>query len=146
MAKRTEGQKRVIDNMAAMTDSGLVQNCFKSWKAHSEEEKAGDKLQDELDERLKKLSMFSDRNSGAAMNVSQRLALVMDGGAIIATFAVWKKEARIDRMRRYGREKNRKKKEQLAGVKGLFKTFAGELELGLKDGTPRVEPTSPQRP
>jgi len=37
------------------------------------------------------------------------------------------------------KEKNEKRKQQLNGVKGLFKNFAAELETGLKQGTPRVE-------
>lgn len=57
----------------------------------------------------------------------------------LAPFHYWKREAKIEGMRRSGQNKDGKRKEQLAGVKDLFKNFASDLDAGLKAGTPRVE-------
>merc|ERR1712138_383624 len=68
-----------------------------------------------------------------------RSAAATEMSVLIVIFWYWKREVRVQCMKRYAQDKNNKKKQQLIGVKGLFKNFANELEAGLKDGTPRVE-------
>lgn len=71
--------------------------------------------------------------------------MLTDESTYIVMFWWWKREVKVERMRRYARDKNSKKRQQLIGVKSLFKNFATELESGLKDGTPRVEVASKKR-
>merc|ERR1719213_515996 len=92
-----------------------------------------------------KFSSFGARNKSSAKSCMDRAAESADMSTYIVIFWYWKREARVERMRRYAKDKNLKKKQQLVGVKGLFKNFANELEAGLKEGTPRVESSvSPQ--
>merc|ERR1719353_252961 len=86
-----------------------------------------------------KFGSFNDKNKKGAMSLTERAALAQDIGSMLVIFWYWKKELKVETMRRYAREKNNKKKQQLVGVKGLFKNFANELEAGLKEGTPRNE-------
>merc|ERR1712050_457610 len=79
------------------------------------------------------------RNGKSAKSCMDRAAEATELGAMLVVFSLWKREAKVERMRRYARDKNVKKKNQLLGVKGLFKNFANELEAGLKEGTPRVD-------
>mmetsp|Transcript_130367 Transcript_130367/g.225384 ORF Transcript_130367/g.225384 Transcript_130367/m.225384 type:complete len:93 (-) Transcript_130367:219-497(-) len=74
-----------------------------------------------------------------------RSAYLNELGTYIVVFMYWKKDTKVERMRRWAKEKNDKKKKQLIGVKGLFKNFATELEQGLKDGTPRVDQSKKSR-
>merc|ERR1719390_35214 len=86
-----------------------------------------------------KFGSFAARNKGAAGTAMDRAAAAAEQSTLIVIFWYWKRETKVERMRRYARDKNTKKKQQLIGVKGLFKNFANELEAGLKDGTPRAE-------
>merc|ERR1712151_932420 len=129
----------VIARMVTVTSSGLVQSCFKEWCKYAQEVKESDKMQELLDEKMSKLGLFADKNSGAAMKAASRLAMIMDNGSLLIAITSWKKLAKIDRVARYAKDKNHKKRQQLMGVKDLFKGFAKDLEGGLKDGTPRVD-------
>merc|ERR1719331_496078 len=92
-----------------------------------------------------KFGSFAARNKGAAGSAMDRAAAAAEQSTLIVIFWYWKRETKVERMRRYAKDKNTKKKQQLVGVKGLFKNFANELEAGLKEGTPRVESSvSPQ--
>merc|ERR1719215_1105577 len=86
------------------------------------------------------MSDFTGKNKGCAKSAMQRAAEAQEISVILIIYMYWKKEAKVQAMRRYGKEKNTKRKEQLQGVKGLFKNFANELDGSLKAGTPRIEP------
>merc|ERR1719503_328964 len=92
-----------------------------------------------MENNQKKMAGFLGRNKGSADSVMQKAAEAADLQVQLAPFHYWKREAKIEGMRRYGQGKDGKRKEQLAGVKTLFKDFASELDAGLKAGTPRVE-------
>merc|ERR1712093_903372 len=93
-----------------------------------------------------RFATFGARNKASAGSAMDRSAAATEMSTLIVIFWYWKRETRVERMKRYARDKNNKKKQQLIGVKGLFKNFANELEAGLKDGTPRpVEGGSSQR-
>merc|ERR1712226_1313388 len=85
---------------------------------------------------------FSSRNKSSAKGAMDRAAEAAENNILILFVWYWKREVKVERMKRYAREKNSKKKQQLIGVKGLFKNFANELEAGLKEGTPRYEPVA----
>merc|ERR1719220_830966 len=51
----------------------------------------------------------------------------------------WKKDSKVERIRRLGKDKDAKRKKELVGVKSMFKSFASELETSLTSGTPRVD-------
>jgi len=139
MQKQADSAKGVLGRMTAGNDTGLLFSTMKAWSETIKEEKNAREMQEKLDAAADKFSGFNTRNKGSAMSAMERAAGTMDRMAILMVFGPWKKEAKCERMKRYGKEKNEKKKAQLNGVKGLFKNFAAELETGLKQGTPRVE-------
>merc|ERR1719408_1210352 len=96
-------------------------------------------MEDLINNSGARFSTFNTRNKASAGSAMDRAAAAAEDSTYIVIFWYWKREVKVERMRRYARDKNSKKKQQLVGVKGLFKNFANELEAGLKDGTPRVE-------
>jgi len=113
--------------------------------------KKATQFQDELNKKASQLDAFADKNKKSAMSATQRTAQIVDQGYLVLVFSLWKRDAKIERIVRYGRETNLKRKEKLVEVKGLFKNFANELESNLKAGTPRISgakrsktPTSPK--
>merc|ERR1719359_1503991 len=133
MKKQNEGAKSVLNRMSAGTDQGLIDMCFKGWLDVYNEIKKSNELQELLNSGSGKFKEFSSRNGKSAKSAMDRAAELTETSTLIVIFQYWKREAKVERMRRYARDKNTKKKQQLIGVKGLFKNFANELEAGLKD-------------
>jgi len=139
MQKRGESAKGVITRMTNASDSGLITTAMEGWIEVFKEEKQANEMKNLLASQTGKFESFGLRNKQSAGSCMERATQVADLGWYITIFYYWLREARVERMRRYAKERNYKKKQQLAGVKGLFRNFAGELEAGLKDGTPRVD-------
>jgi hypothetical protein len=139
MKKQNGGAASVLNRMSQATDQGLIQQCMTGWVEVYQEQKKAAEMQDILNSGSGRFNEFSSRNQKSAKSCMDRHAELTEQGSIIVVFLLWKKESKIERMRRYAKDKNVKKKNQLIGVKGLFKNFANELEAGLKEGTPRVE-------
>merc|ERR1719453_40329 len=102
-------------------------------------------LEDMLASGNGRFASFSQRNKSSAKGAMDRAAEAADMSTYLVIFWYWKRETRVERMRRYAKDKNVKKRQQLVGVKGLFKNFANELEAGLKEGTPRIDGGSPAK-
>jgi hypothetical protein len=124
--------------MAGGTDTGLMRNAFDSWMAFAIESREEQDFQEEVTQKSAKCVDFSKKNKAAAEKEMLRAMIALDSHYIVFVLARWKREVKVEQMRRYGKEKNMKRKQQLIGVKGLFKNFASELENGLKQGTPRI--------
>jgi hypothetical protein len=138
MKKQNEGAKSVLTRIAGATEHGLMQQCLQGWIEVFQDVKKANELQEMLNSGSGRFKEFSMRNGKSAKNCMDRAAEATELGTYIVVFQYWKREAKVERMRRYARDKNTKKKNQLLGVKGLFKNFSNELEAGLKEGTPRV--------
>jgi len=147
MKKHNEGAKSVLNRMSAGTEAGAIQMCWNAWKEFYEEQKKAFEMEELLAKNGDKFGSFNGRNKASAGTAMERAAAATDASSLIVIFWYWKRETRTERMRRYARDKNTKKKQQLIGVKGLFKNFANELEAGLKEGTPRMEgyPAGPSK-
>merc|ERR1711959_881248 len=138
MKKQNEGAKSVLNRMSSATESGLVQACFAGWKEEFETQKKALEYEDMINSGSGRFASFSKRNKASAGGAMDRAAEAAELATTIIIFAHWKRETKVTRMKQYAKEKNAKKKQQLVGVKGLFRNFANELETGLKDGTPRA--------
>lgn len=145
MKKQNEGAKSVLNRMSSATDSGLIQACFQGWVEEFQEQKKAMEFEHMMASGSGRFNEFSSRNKSSAKGCMDRAAEATDNASLIIIFWHWKREYKVQRMVRYARDKNAKKKNQLIGVKGLFKNFANELEAGLKDGTPRVSSQSPTK-
>lgn len=139
-SKQKAGATSVLNKMANGAESALVKEIFLAYKELVEEEKRSAEMDEEVGAKAGKLGSFAVRNKGTAMHEMERMVKVGDDSLLLILFLQWKKDTKVDRMRRNGKDKNDKRKQQLVGVKGLFKNFATELESGIKDGTPRIDP------
>jgi hypothetical protein len=138
MKSHGESSKSVLNRMSQGSDSALIQQCFSGWVEVYQEQKKANEMEDLMYKNSAKFGSFGARNKASAGGAMDRAAQAQDDNTMIVIFWYWKRETRVERMKRYAKDKNSKKKQQLMGVKGLFKNFANELEQGLKDGTPRV--------
>ena len=139
MKNQNDGAKSVLNRMNEGSNAGLLALCLKAWTEFIVEEKKMLEMKEIMENNAAKFGSFTGRNKQSADTVMQKYAEAQDIATILAPFQYWKREAKCEGMKRYGKEKDGKRKEQLKGVKNLFKDFASELDAGLKQGTPRIE-------
>merc|ERR1740138_1902571 len=125
--------------MIGAGDSSLLVSAMKGWREVLQEEKDAAAMEQIMSQKAAQLGGFASRNKGSAMSAQERCAHLQEESLLIYVFAFWKRDSKVERIKRIGKEKNMKRKQELLGVKGLFKNFASELECSLKEGTPRKE-------
>jgi len=138
--KQSEGARSVMQRMLESSDGGLVASVFQGWNDVLKEEREAAEMEAALNQKSAQISGFSNRNKGSAMSASSKAADIQDLEMVAWCWCVWKREMKVESVRKRGKDKNDRRKKDLVGVKGLFRTFADELESSLKAGTPRVEP------
>lgn len=143
-AKQAEGAKAVMQRMCGNSDISLIQLTMQGWREAILEQKREAEMEEVNKTKKATVSNFVARNKGSAMIASERAAYWRDQELTTYLFCIWKRESKVERMRRYGKERNEKRKKDLVSVKGLFRSFASELESSLKQGTPRIE-AAPRR-
>merc|ERR1712151_81368 len=139
MAKQKDGAKSVLARMQGATETGLISSCFGGWKEALEERKKEQYVNDMMSQKAAQFGSFNQRNKMGAMSATEKVAYLQDLQMQLFFFTFWKRDIKVERAKRYFKEKNAKKQQDLMGVKGLFKNFATELETNLKKGTPRLE-------
>jgi len=138
-AKQKEGAKSVLNNMSNASNEAFKNAVFRAWIELIAERKESERVETQLNAKSSQMSSFQSKNKAAGMNASEKTAYLQDIQLIIYCMCQWKKDVRVERIRRMGKEKDNKRKKELVGVKGMFKNFASELESSLQLGTPRVE-------
>lgn len=137
--KQKEGAKCVLTNMTNSNNLTFQHNVFTAWWDFVKERKEKERVEHALNAKSSKLSNFQSKNKAAGMSASEKTAFLQDLQLVIYAMCQWKKDSKVSRIRRMGKEKDAKRKQELVGVKGMFKNFASELENSLQSGTPRVE-------
>ena len=143
-AKQAAGAKAVLQRMCGNSDTSLMHLTMQGWREAIVEQKREAEMEEVNNNKKATVSSFVTRNKSSAMNASERAAYWRDLELTTYLFCIWKRESKVERMRRYGKERNEKRKKDLVSVKGLFRNFASELESSLKQGTPRIE-AAPRR-
>jgi len=138
-SRQKDGAKGVLGGMQASSEQGLIAMCFNGWKTTVQEEKEQIRLQEQMAEKAAAMNQFGAKGKMTAKAEMERMQMTLDSTLLLMIFHSWKREAKLERMKRYGQAKNNARKQQLHNVKGLFKNFATELETGLKEGTPHVD-------
>merc|ERR1711904_722936 len=137
MKGKSEGAKGIIDRMNSATDSGLVEHVVSTWVQYYKDLKKAEEMEALINGGAARFSSFSSRNKQGAMSAGQKAQAVKEYGLYIHSFLLWTEFCRVERLLRYYSMRVESKKHQLQGLQNMFRTFATQLEQGLKDGTPR---------
>merc|ERR1712048_350554 len=138
MGKQKEGAKSVLLRMTAATNSGLITSVLQAWSEVHAEEKKSAEVAKAMNAQSSKLSSFAFKKKETAAQASHRLSLLEDQSLLICCLSLWKQVTKIERMKRFGKEKSMRRMQELAGVKGAFRNFANELDETLNQATPRA--------
>merc|ERR1719335_1232395 len=137
MKSKSEGAKGVIDKMNSATDSGLVEHVISTWIQYRKDEKKAQEMEELLNGANSKFGAFASRNKDSAMSAGQKATAVKEYGLLNHSILLWTEFCKVERLLRYYSNRIEGKKHQLQGLQTMFRTFATQLESGLKDGTPR---------
>jgi len=138
-SKQKAFAKASLTSALAVGDAQLVQAVFSNWKQWLADEKAEAERTSAMAQKTSMIKNLTQKSKASSMGAADRVAYLEDQQLLMRCLLTWKRDARCDRLRRLGKEKNEKRKKELVGVKGLFKNFANELETSLTKGTPRVD-------
>merc|ERR1719473_2221684 len=137
MKQKSEGAKGIIDRMNASTDSGLCEHIVSTWVQYFKDVKQAEEMEAMLNGANAKFGAFSERNKAGAMSAGEKATAVKEYGLVIHAMLLWQEVTKVERMLRYYQNRIEGRKHQLQGLQTMFRTFATQLETGLKDGTPR---------
>merc|ERR1719271_769920 len=139
MKSKSEGAKGVIEKMNAATDSGLVEHVISTWVQYQKDKLKADEMEAILNGANAKFGAFGERNKMSAMSAGEKATAVKEYGLCIHAMLLWTDVTKVERMLRYYQNRIEGRKHQLQGLQTMFRTFATQLETGLKDGTPRQD-------
>lgn len=136
--------KRVLTSLADVLQGDIVKAIVGSWAQVVNITKWHLQL-DEHHTAIQQVARgFVERNKTSATVHNEGHAAVFLFECLVVIFSHWKRDMLLERVHHWGRQTNERRKQELSGVKGLFKSFAAELETSISAGTPRVlpQPTS----
>merc|ERR1712165_222632 len=125
--------------MTNSNNNALMLSVQQAWIDLIKERKEKERVEHALNQKASQMGSFQTRNKAAGLSASEKTAFLQDMQLQIYAMCQWRKDAKVERIRRLGKEKDAKRKKELVGVKGMFKNFASELETSLQRGTPRIE-------
>merc|ERR1711972_1058944 len=134
--QQREGSMGVVQRMTNANDTSLKTSCFMGWRDLVAELMEKMRMEEQMAEGGGALKSFATRNKNSAQSLNRRSSELLDVSTFIFFFTFWKKEVKVDLMRRYGEKKVRDQKDSLVKVKGAVRGFATDLETTLKSGTP----------
>merc|ERR1719236_206352 len=137
MKSKKDGATGVIEKMNAATDSGLVEHVISTWCQYYKDMKKAEEMEAMLNGANSKFGAFSERNKKGAMSAGEKATAVKEYGLLNHSMCLWTEFCKVERLLRYYSNRIEGKKHQLQGLQTMFRTFATQLETGLKDGTPR---------
>lgn len=132
-AKKNQEAMIVIETLNVSMDSGLQELVFSYWVQILSEVKRAREIEAAMDGAGGKLRRLKMRYKDNAVSVQSRVNDQTELNLLLKVVAAWAIESKVNRVDKYYTQKIESKRKQLASVQTLFKTFARDLETGLKD-------------
>eukprot|EP00440_Ansanella_granifera_P027149 gb/GFBE01029488.1/.p1 GENE.gb/GFBE01029488.1/~~gb/GFBE01029488.1/.p1 ORF type:complete len:567 (+),score=173.60 gb/GFBE01029488.1/:1-1701(+) len=132
MEKKKEEAKAVLDRMANSTDTGLLGGTFTAWLNFITEGKKFLDLERKMTTAGCKFQNLKMRQKGNVTGVNSRANELINLNLLLRVLSAWHLETKVNRVDKYFNMKVDSKRKQLSAVQTLFKSFAQDLEEGLK--------------
>merc|ERR1719262_413992 len=118
--------------MNSATDSGLCEHVMSTWAQQFRDNAEALKMERIMAENEAKFGALNGRQKDNAKGVMGRVNEQMDLNLQLKMFASWATDTKLERIMRHYNSKMEGKKHQLQSVQHLFKSFANQLDQGLK--------------
>merc|ERR1712093_801648 len=129
------------------TDGGLVEHVMSTWAQFFKDRKEALKMERIMAENEARFGALNGRQKDNAKGVMGRVNEQMQLNVMLRHFSAWATDTKLERIMRHYNSKMESKKHQLQSVQHLFKSFATQLDQGLKgDGDSARDSSSRRRP
>jgi len=132
LKQKKDGAKSVLDKMNAATDSGLCEHVMSTWAQQYKEKREAEKMEAIMAENEARFGALNGRQKDNAKGVMSRVNEQMDLNMMLKHFLAWACDTKLERIMRHYNAKMEGKKSQLQSVQHLFKSFANQLDQGLR--------------
>jgi len=139
MKTKKEQAKGVLDRMSSGTDTGLLNKIMGAMVQSYKEDKEARRMMELMNGQDARFKSFSDRNKHSANGCVKRASEHEDTERLMRCFGLWVQDTRAERLTKFYTSRMENKRKQLVGLQSMFRTFATQLEEGIKAGTPRKE-------
>merc|ERR1719240_571721 len=132
LKQKKDGAKAVLEKMNSATDSGLVEHVMSTWAQAYKDKLEAAKMEALMAENEARFGALNGRQKDNAMSMQSKINLQMDLNLMLKHFSAWATDTKLERIMRHYNSKMEGKKHQLQSVQHLFKSFANQLDQGLK--------------
>lgn len=133
MKGHKENAKALLDKMSAGTNTGLMHEVMEAWVTLYVEDKKQRELEEILNSANSKFGEFGERNANNAKTVMERARLHLEEMVLRRHWNAWRLHARLEGTLAQYQAKIEAKKQQLYQVQQMFRSFAAQLEAGLRE-------------
>lgn len=133
MKGHKENAKALLDKMSAGTNTGLMHEVMEAWVTLYTEDKKQKELEEILNSANSKFGEFGERNANNAKTVMERARLHLEEMVLRRHWNAWRLHARLEGTLAQYQAKIEAKKQQLYQVQQMFRSFAAQLEAGLRE-------------
>merc|ERR1719352_1869118 len=131
--------------MNSATDSGLVEHVMSTWAQQFKEKREAEKMEAIMAENEARFAGLNGRQKDNAKGVMSRVNEQMELNCLLKHFCAWATDTKLERIMRHYNAKMDSKKHQLQSVQHLFKSFANQLDQGLKGDADSARDSSSRR-
>mmetsp|Transcript_32377 Transcript_32377/g.58835 ORF Transcript_32377/g.58835 Transcript_32377/m.58835 type:complete len:578 (-) Transcript_32377:119-1852(-) len=129
---KSESAKKMLQAAGGGTDTGLLHQALSGWKQVWEDAKKEAELEAALNDKSSELQAFGLRTKAAGSSAMERSKHYSEQMLLMQTFYNWKMDWSMEMTLKGYHAKIEAKRQQLMGVHQMFRSFATQLESGLK--------------
>ncbi|CAK0851076.1 unnamed protein product [Prorocentrum cordatum] len=134
LKSKSDSARKVLMASMGGTDSALLQMAMQGWTEALAEAKEEQRMADALEAKQKRFTTFGSNAKLNGMNALQKSTYYAEQAVILRVWTNWRIHVRSEATLRQYSLKIDAKRRQLVGVQEMFRSFANELESGLKRG------------
>jgi hypothetical protein len=131
MDSKKEGAKQVLDRFNGASNSGLLSQCIQGWMTLVHEAAKAREMENAMDSAGARFASLKAGHKQNAMSVQGRVNEQIKENHILRCFTEWLLQTKVNKLDKIYAGKLVHKRQQLASVQTLFKSFARQLEEGL---------------
>jgi len=131
MDSKKEGAKQVMDRFNGASNSGLLSQCIQGWMSLVNEAHKARELEKAMNSAGARFASLKAGHKQTAMSVQSRVNEQIKENHILRCFTEWLLRTKVNRLDKIYAGILVQKRQQMASVQTLFKSFAKQLEEGL---------------
>jgi len=129
---KSESSMKVLKMALGGTDTGLLTQALGCWKSQVLDLKKEAELERLVQANAKQMADYGDKRKAVAKAAMERVQYYSEQSLLMETFHNWRLDTKVEVTLQKYHIRIEAKRQQLAGVHQMFRTFAHQLETSLK--------------